>query len=188
MKVLTSERKDVGLVIVCICRAFASKLFPLSLPSSLLSWCPTLPFFFWDRQAPKSLFYHERPSYLSFPSSRNFRCVPCARRILFSSEYSKTSAKHCFSCWLYSKHGSARWVPTEVEIHMTGVTTKRRVISHLPLSTSFSIREVVLLCVTLDWCVLCLAYFAQHIWDHLSRLTARATDLLCFLIEYPCIA
>lgn len=37
MKVLTSERKDVGLLISCICHAFASKLFPLSLPSSLLS-------------------------------------------------------------------------------------------------------------------------------------------------------
>lgn len=37
MKVLTSERKDVGLLISCICHAFVSKLFPLSLPSSLLS-------------------------------------------------------------------------------------------------------------------------------------------------------
>lgn len=136
VKVLTSEMKDVGLVIMCIWRAFASKLFPLFLPSSLLSWRPTL-LFFLDRQAPKSLFCHEQPSYFSFPSSGNFRSMPCAQCILFSSEYSKTSAKHCFSCWLYSKHGSARWVPTEVEIRMTGVTTKRRVISHLPLSTSF---------------------------------------------------
>lgn len=124
---------------------------------------------FWDRQTPKSLFCHKWPSCLSFPSSGNFRCVPCAQHILFFSEYSKTFAKHCFSCLLYSKHGSAWWVSAEVEICMTGVTTKRRVISHLPLSTSFlgatlsPVRAVVLLSVTLDWCVLCLAYFVQYI-------------------------